>query len=133
MRNWIRAIIWIGLGLALGLALGLYLGWELWPTEFVDADPAILHEDYRRDYALMTANAYALDGDLEAARLRIYSLGAEEPGRWLLSFTVDAILTGRDEQTVILPLVNLAHDLGLESPAMAPYLSNTEPEGDDSE
>ena len=126
MRNWIRAFIWIGLGLALGLALGLYLGWELWPTEFVDADPAILREDYRRDYALMAANAYALDGDLEAARLRIYRLGAEEPERWLLSLTVDAILSGRDEQTVILPLVHFAHDLGLESPALAPYLSAAE-------
>src|SRR5690606_3295765 len=117
--------LWTTLGLALGAALGLYLGWVAWPTEFVDADPSILREDYRHDYALMTAHAYALDGDLTSAQRRIYSLGGEAPDRWLLTMTVDAILTGQDEETIILPLVNLARDMGLSSPAMAPYLVAT--------
>ena len=127
MRNWLRAAGWIGLGLLLGAGLGLYLGWVAWPTEFTDADPTILREDYKRDYALMIANAYVLDGDLAAARRRLYSLGEEAPDRWFLSLTVDAILSGRDEATQIRPLVQLAHDLGLSSPAMAPYL----PPGED--
>lgn len=125
MRNWLRALLWIGLGLAVGVSLGLYLGWVAWPTEFVDADPSILREDYRRDYTLMVAHAYALDGDLAAAQRRLYSLGGEEPDRRLLTMTVDAILSGRDEQTIILPLVTLSRDLGLNSPAMAPYLQAT--------
>ena len=123
MRNWVRAVIWIGLGLIVGASLGLYLGWVAWPTEIVDADPTILREDYRRDYTLMIAHAYALDGDLTAAQRRIYSLGGEDPARWLLTLTVDAILSGRDEETVIMPLVGLSRDLGLNSPAMAPYLA----------
>jgi hypothetical protein len=130
MRNWVRAVIWVGLGLAAGLALGLYLGWVAWPTEFVDADPSILREDYRRDYTLMIAQTYALDGDIAAAQRRLYSLGGEEPDRWLLSMTVDAILSGRDEETIILPLVTLSSDLGLSSPAMAPYVQST-PTGSD--
>lgn len=125
MRNWLRAFLWIGLGLAIGGSLGLYLGWVAWPTEFVDADPSILREDYRRDYTLMIAHAYALDGDLSAAQRRLYTLGDEEPDRRLLTMTVDAILSGRDEQTIILPLVALSRDLGLNSPAMAPYLQVT--------
>lgn len=129
MHNWLRGILWSALGLALGVALGLYLGWVAWPTEFVDADPSILREDYRQEYTLMIAHAYALDGDLPAAQRRLYSLGGEDPGRWLLTMTVDAILSGRDEATVILPLVNLARDLGLSSPAMAPYVQTT-PEPD---
>jgi hypothetical protein len=73
---------------------------------------------------LMIAQAYALDGDLDAARRRLHALDPEAPDRWLLTFTVDAILSGRDESTEILPLVTLAHGLGLESPAMAPYLED---------
>jgi hypothetical protein len=125
MRNWLRAVLWIGLGLGLGLSLGLYLGWVAWPTEFVDADPSILGDDYRRDYTLMIAQAYVQDGDLAAAQRRLYSLGGEAPDRWLLTLTVDAILAGRDEETIILPLVALSRDLGLSSPAMAPYVQAT--------
>lgn len=125
MRNWLRSLIWIALGLALGVALGLYLGWVAWPTEFTDASPAILQESHRREYTLMVAHAYVLDGDLDAARRRLHALDPEAPDNWLLSLTVDAILSGHDEKTEILPLVTLAHDLGLESPAMAPYLQET--------
>jgi hypothetical protein len=130
MRNWLRAVLWIGLGLGLGLSLGLYLGWVAWPTEFVDADPSILGDDYRRDYTVMIAQAYVQDGDLAAAQRRLYSLGGEAPDRWLLTLTVDAILAGRDEETIILPLVALSRDLGLNSPAMAPYVQATPTEED---
>ena len=130
MRNWLRAVLWIGLGLTLGLSLGLYLGWVAWPTEFVDADPSILREDFKRDYTLMIAHAYVQDGDLAVAQRRLYSLGGEAPDRWLLTLTVDAILAGRDEGTVILPLVTLSQDLGLNSPAMAPYRQDTPTEDD---
>jgi hypothetical protein len=130
MRNWLRAALWIGLGLTLGLSLGLYLGWVAWPTEFVDADPSILREDFKHDYTLMIAHAYVQDGDLAVAQRRLYSLGSEAPDRWLLTLTVDAILAGRDEETVILPLVTLSRDLGLNSPAMAPYRQATPTEDD---
>lgn len=125
MRNWYRSLMWIGLGLLLGLGLGLYLGWVAWPTEFTDASPVILHEDHRRDVTLMIAHAYVLDGDLDAARRRLHALDPEAPDNWLLTLTVDAILSGRNEETEIRPLVTLTRDLGLESPAMAPYLDET--------
>lgn len=131
MRKWLRAVGWTGLGLVVGLGLALYLGWVAWPTEFTAADPSIMREEHRRDYTLMVANAYVLDGDLPAARRRLYSVGREAPDQWLLTMTVDAILSGRDEATVILPLVTLSHDLGLNSPAMAPYLDQIESEQPD--
>lgn len=133
MGTWKRVVLWIGAGLMLGVGAGLYFGWVVWPPEFTNTDPAILREDYKRDYAVMIAQAYAVDGDLDAARRRLYSLGEPEPDRWLLTLTVDTILSGRDEAQEIRPLVGLARALGLSSPAMAPYLDELQPEGAESD
>lgn len=121
MRRWLRIIGLIIVGLAAGVGLGLYVGWVAWPTEFTDADPTILEEEYRRDYTLMIAAAYAVDGDLETARQRIDSLGPDAQD-YLLSLVLDVILEGNNEQEIH-QVVQLAADLGLSSPAMQPYLS----------
>ena len=125
IKRWLRFIGWVGLGLLLGAGLGLYLGWVVWPTEFTNANPAVLQEAYRQDYALMTAAAYAVDGDLTAAEKRVDDLGTD--GRtYFFSFTLDTILRG-DNETEIRQLVRLAADLGFSSPAMTPYLATPEP------
>lgn len=120
MRSLIRAVALIFMGIAAGAGLGLYLGWVAWPTEFTDANPSILQESYQRDYLLMTASVYAADGNLEAARRRIASLG-EKGEDVLFTLMLDAILQADDEPE-IRQLVRLAADLGLQSPAMEPYL-----------
>lgn len=121
MRHWLRIIALVGIGLALGLGLGLYLGWEAWPIEYTDAVPSILQDNYRRDYAIMIAAAYAVDKDLAAAERRINSFGAD--GRnFFYSVTLDTILRGESEQDIH-QLARLAADLGLESPALTPYLT----------
>ena len=72
-----RALVLIGLALLLGLGGGLYYGWVIAPVRYVDADPASLHQAFKDDYILMLATAYAGDGDLEAARAGLTSLGLE--------------------------------------------------------
>lgn len=121
MRSFFRFIFWIGLGLAVGAGIGLYLGWVVWPTEFTNAHPSLLAEEYRHDYALMIAATYEQDGDLASARWRVASLDMEDPYGWLLAFTVDTIFQNQ-EPTAIRRLVKLANDLGLRSPAFTPYL-----------
>jgi hypothetical protein len=121
MRSILRSIGFTGLGLVIGAGLGLYLGWVAWPTEFTDANPGVLQEDYRRDYLLMVAIAYTLDNDLPAAQQRIASLGTDGDA-FLVNTIIDLILQQGDEAT-IRQLVHLAADLGLSSPAMQPYLT----------
>ncbi len=116
----LRPFLIILLGMALGVGLGLYLGWEVWPIEFTDANPAVLQAGYQQDYVRMTAAAYAADGDLGAAQARVASLGPDG-NETVLSVTLDAILAGGDEAE-IRRLVKLAADIGLSSPAMTPYL-----------
>jgi hypothetical protein len=113
------------LGLLFGIGLGLFLGWVVWPTEFTEADPTILEEQYQQDYTVMIASAYALDGDLAAARRRLDSLGKEDSEAWLLEQVVAHILENVD-QTEIRQLVRLANDMGLSSPAMTPFLPQGE-------
>ena len=123
MGRWLRGIFWLSLGLALGVGLGLFVGWVIEPAEFTNANPSVLQEDYRRDYALMIATAYAADNDLETAARRVDSLG--ENGRdFLFSLTLSMILAG-EKETDIRYLAQLAADLGLSSPAIEPYLAPT--------
>jgi hypothetical protein len=121
MRRWLRIMGLVSIGLVAGAGLGLYLGWVAWPTEFTDANPSVLQESYRRDYALMIAAAYAVDGDLSAAQRRVTSLG-EDGQDFLFSLLLDMILRG-DNEAEIRPVARLAADLGLYSPAMEPYLA----------
>lgn len=72
-----RAVLLILAALLVGVAAGLYYGWVYAPVQYVDADPASLHQSFKDDYVLMIATAYAGDGDLEAARAGLSNLGLE--------------------------------------------------------
>jgi hypothetical protein len=120
IRRWLRATGLIIVGLAVGGGLGLYLGWVAWPTEFTDANPSVLQESYQHDYILMTAAAYSVDGDLAAARQRINRLG-ESGQDTLFSYTLDTIIEA-DNELAIRQLARLSADLGLQSPALDPFL-----------
>lgn len=116
-----RSLITIVFGFAIGIALGLIFGWVVWPIQYTEANPAILREDYRRDYALMIATVYADDSDLAAAQNRLSQLGSDYRDELVESVT-DLAVAGEDEG-IIRPLARLAADLGLSSPVFAPYLT----------
>jgi hypothetical protein len=123
MRRWLRITGLVGLGLVAGILLGLYLGWIAWPTEFTDANPAVLAAPYKQEYLLMVATVYAADGDLPAAQQRLIPLG-EDGRNFLNAYVLDQILQGeRGDDTR--RLAQLAHDLGLDSPALQPFLTPT--------
>jgi len=124
-RAWLRVLTYAGIGLVVGIGLGLYLGWVAWPAEFTNANPSVLQTNHRRDYVLMIADAYAVDGDVAAAQQRLASLG-EDGQEFLMSTLLDMILRSESEGD-IRRLARLATDLGLYSPAMEPYLTPLEP------
>ncbi len=74
--RWVRFILVI----IIGIAAGLYYGWVLNPVKYVDAPPDTLRIDFKSDYALMVAEAYHQDQDLEMAqqRLAIFSAAPVE-------------------------------------------------------
>ncbi len=84
MGRWIKFFITIGVG----IALGLIYAWRVNPVEMVDTSPASLSIDYKTDYVLMVAEAYQVEGKLDAARSRLAELG-DEP---LDQIVLDAIL-----------------------------------------
>jgi hypothetical protein len=122
MKRWLLIIGFVGIGLVIGIGLGLFLGWIAWPTEFTDANPSVLAEEYKQDYVLMVAADYAFSGDLDAARQKVASLGSGGED-FIFSFTLDQILQSSNV-TEIRQLAQLANDLGLYSPAMDPYLND---------
>lgn len=66
-----------GFTILLGLIASLYVGWELRPLSAPDAEPSLLREDFAADYALMVAESYAADGNLDRAIDHLAFLNAE--------------------------------------------------------
>lgn len=77
MPRWIQ----FTLALILGLVGGLVYGWVISPVEYVDTTPDTLREDFRVDYVLMVAEAYAIDGDLDQAGYQMAILGSDRPSK----------------------------------------------------
>lgn len=74
----------VGIAAAVAFVVGLFfglvvLGWWLWPVKWVDASPADLQKDYQTMYLEMAIEAYAFNGDAEAAKARFAALGDKGP------------------------------------------------------
>ncbi len=116
-----HAWIAILLGLALGIGVGLALGWYL-PINPVQTDPSVLSPQWQSDWILMTAEAYSLDGNLDAARQRVAMLSANNPAARVVQRGQEAIAEGLPP-AYIGALARLAAALGARPQTLAPYLS----------
>jgi hypothetical protein len=125
-RTWLWVALLVILGLIVGLGVGLLFGWVVVPVEYVDTAIADLRVDYKEEYILMVASAYACDGDLDKAQARLELLEAPNVGQWISDMVDRAIGEGRDEADVR-ALATLAHGLGVSSPQMVAYLATATP------
>lgn len=114
------------IGALVGLGLGLLFGWGLWPVQYYDTSPAQLRADYRDEYLRLVAVAYQVDRDLSQARVRLTAMGDAAPFSQLVAHIEGLIADGATAFTLA-PLIQLAHDLGVDTPVMRPFLEGAQP------
>ena len=94
----------------LGIALGLLYGWVIAPVEYIDTTPDTLHPQYRADYALMVAESYQSDENLDLAARRLALLGSAHPAE-IAAETLDYAQSNDFPTTDLEKLENLIRDL----------------------
>ncbi len=82
-----------GVTILLGLVASVYYGWFGRSVEVSDAAPALLRVDFKADYALMVAESFAADNDIEHAIEHLAFLDADNAR----TPVVAAIEFGQDE------------------------------------
>lgn len=107
LRNTVFQVI---LALLIGLGLGLVYSWRISPVTYVDANPALLRADFKDQYRIAIAAAYASNQDLARARARLNLLGDSDPvGE--LSAQAQRMLAAGEPFEKARPLAQLATDL----------------------
>jgi hypothetical protein len=120
-RVWLSVLLGL-FGLLAGTGLGLWYGWEVDPVEYTDTDLAHLHPSYKDEFILMVSRAYALDDDLDRARVRLEMLALPDPADATATLAEQAIAQGAPPPRIRV-LAELAAALGASRPSFAPYLS----------
>lgn len=120
-----RHLGFVVVGIVVGLGLGLLVTWQVWPVEYYDTDPVDLRQNHKDDYVVMIAAAYAQDGDLETAALRLEQLGLEDDTQVVLGLFQRYDEAGYIEETR--SLARLAYGLGVTDVALLPYVEEPTP------
>lgn len=85
-----------GATILIGLLVAVYYGWVVRPVSVRNVDPTLLREDFRADYVLMVAEAYAADHEIERAIGALGFLSKEREEYNPLIFVNDAMEFGVD-------------------------------------
>ena len=101
MPRWIQILLIT----ILGLAAGLFYGWRIAPVEYIDLAPNTLHANYRAEYALMVAEAYQNDADLNLAARRLALLGSAHPAE-IITEHLDTSDYTQAEEEILKALLN---------------------------
>ena len=109
------------LGLLLGAIAGLYLGWIQFPSDARNSRMGDLSQRHRDDYTVMIAAGYVSAPDLDGALERLRRLEIGDVGFYLQDSAERIIRTSARDLDDIRLLVQLAHDMGRLTTAMAPF------------
>ncbi len=90
------------LALLAGIGLGLLYGWVVSPVEFIDTTADTLRVDYKTDYVLMTAEAYAAELDPSLAVRRLAVLGGDSASETVQDAIIYAAEVGYSAQDLVL-------------------------------
>jgi len=92
-------------GLILGFLLGLFYAWLINPVVYSNTEPATLRADFKDNYRLTIAQAYAASGDVERAQSRLALLRDEDTVFALGSQAQQALAAGFSEDARALALL----------------------------
>jgi hypothetical protein len=115
----VNRYIAFGITILVGLIASLYFAWMGGTANVSDAEPNLLREDFRADYALMVAESFHANNDAEAAIAHLAFLDAESP----ITPVEEAIAFGQDagfSENDLALLDNLADALVVFNPDFAP-------------
>jgi hypothetical protein len=104
----------------IGAALGLAYAWLIDPVTYSESSPAQVTKAYREAWLIMTAEAYAQDGDWERTQARVNSLRADDLAQTLTQL-FDRYQAAGPNPTAR-ALARLADRLNVRTPAMQVYL-----------
>jgi hypothetical protein len=110
MKLFRSTIFYLLLGLFAGVGLGLMYSWQISPVTYVDANPSILRADFKDQYRVIIAAAYASTRDLPRAKARLELLGDADPTSELSALAQRMLGNGESDESVQ-PLAQLAADL----------------------
>lgn len=116
----------VAAGLLLGFSIGVLYTWIISPVAYIDTSPASLRSDFKDQYRLAIADAYAADSNLPRARVRLALLGDADPALILMDQSRRASGLGGSPASA-LALVGLAQAISpssgtstVSSPTIAP-------------
>lgn len=107
-----------------GLGAGLAYAWLIEPVTFTESSPAQVMKAYREAWLLMTAEAYAQDGDWERTQARLNSLHDANLGQTVVDLFER--YRGGGPNVAARALARLADRLNVRTPAMLVYLAAIE-------
>ncbi len=92
-----RRLTWLPVvvGVIVGIVAGLYYAWVVNPVAYTQTAPASLRADFRLDYLALIAAAYAGDGDLPRARVRLALFADPNPADTLGALAQQRLAAGR--------------------------------------
>ncbi len=130
MKNLLLALF----ALLVGLAGGLAYSWGIAPVQYVDASPDLLRADFKDQYRIAIAAAYAANRDLARARARLLLL-SPDPLRDVKAQAQRLVGTQRAADAELLTLLAADLEKGVASlpptrspaPALAPAFETETP------
>ena len=113
-------------GTLIGVVSGLVYAWFLSPVQYVETAPASLRADFKEDYLVLIASAYAATGDLTRAQARLGLFPNIEAADELAALAQRRLATGGEDSEVE-ALALLASALGQRpaSPSPVPRFTTT--------
>ena len=107
---------------SVGLALGLGYAWLINPVTFSESSPAQVMKSYRDEWLLMTAQAYAQDGDWSRTQLRLNALHDANLPQTVADVFERVNAAGPNANARV--VAQLADRLGVRTPEMQIYLAS---------